>query len=209
MLFVLLLATAMAHSTPADTSRVAVLPLEQTLELDLDPLATSWSGSLVTKLAFQGTTRELRLRLGRSVVSRIQLADARGSVPCAWGLTPEGELRIEASTPVQPGPGWLNVSFVGAWSERAPGMTRDPARALARLAGGAGLDYPAWPETPPTRWSLLVHAPARYEVRASGRRTEVDDGPVWRAWSFRTAHALAADSLRVTVRPAAPRAGRR
>ncbi len=203
-LLIPILAALSAPTTATEASRVALVPVEQRLELQIDPAAPAWSGSLLAKLDVQGTTRRFELRLGRASVSRVELSDSTGRVRLSWGVRPDGRLLVETARAPRPGTAWLNVAFEGSWSP-PPGIGRDSLRAIARLAGGAGLDLPEWPGRPATPWTLFVHAPAACEVRASGRRTGIDENPPWRTWNFRVARPLPADSLRVTVRPRSPR----
>lgn len=209
-LFVAAVAMVAGSVDAAPAPKVAVQPVEQRLELELDPASRTWSGSLLATLRIADGERTFSLRLRGPVPSRVELTDGRGRVPVSWGVRGDSTLAIEASRPLAAGRGALSVAFDAPWrdapaaaGERGPGLLRDPAHRRARLRGGAGTVFPAWPPgTPATRWSLMVHAPRAYEVRASGRRTGVDDTRGWRTWTFRVARTLDADSLRVSVRRA-------
>lgn len=207
MLTAILLAAMTESAALPDSAPVAPRPLERRLELQLDPGAVVWSGSLLTKLELRGATRELRLEPGGVVVSRVEMTDRLGRVELAWGTGSEGELRIEARRAVEPGTAWLDVAFDGEWRAAPPGVARDSARARARLERGEGVAFPAWPGRPATPWTLLVHAPRACEVRASAPRVERTEARGWRAWTFRTRGAVPGDSLRVSVRRA-PRPAR-
>lgn len=202
MLPLLLLAAISANAPVQTDTAAAVRPVEQRLELQLDPSARAWSGSLLAKLDARGPARRMRLRLAGPVVSRVELTDRAGPVELAWGLDRDGLLLVEAARTLAPGEAWLNVAFDGDWSASAPGVSRDSARTKAWLERGAAVAVPEWPDAAPTRWSLLVHAPRAFEVRALGRPVEVTEDRGWKAWTFRPAGALPADSLRVTVRRA-------
>lgn len=203
MLPLLLLAT-MANAVAAPSpGEVSLRPVEQRLELELDPGALTWSGSLLASVQVDGTGRRFALRLSGPAVSRVEMTDERGHVELAWGLDERGRLLVEAARPFAPGPASLNVAFHGEWRTSGPGVARDSARTLAWLERGAGAAFPDWPQPSATRWQLLVHAPRGFEVRASGRRTGIDGARGWRTWNFRTARAAPGDSLRVTVRRAA------
>jgi len=200
MLAPLLIAAALQNAAPAESARVAPRPLERRLELQLDPGARGWSGTLLTKLELGGATRELRLEPGGLVVSRVEMTDRLGRVELAWGTGPEGELRIETRRAAGPGTAWLDVAFEGEWRDAPPGVARDSARSRARLERGEGVAFPAWPGRPATPWTLLVHAPRAFEARASAPRVERSEHRGWRAWTFRTRGAVPGDSLRVSVR---------
>lgn len=201
MLTPLLVAAMLATTTAADTAQVAPRPLQQRLELELDPAAPGWSGSLLTTLEVRAATRRLRLRFDASRVSRVELSDVQGRVELAWGADGTGALLVEAARAIAPGRAFLDVAFDGAWAADS-GVARDSAGATARLERGAVRAFPGWPGPVVTPWTLLVHAPERYEVRASGRRTGIDEAPGWRTWNFRVSRALPGDSLRVALRPA-------
>lgn len=205
MLTAILLAAMTESAALPDSAPVAPRPLERRLELQLDPGAAVWSGSLLTKLELRGATRELRLEPGGVVVSRVEMADRLGRVELTWGTGSEGELRIEARRALEPGTAWLDVAFDGEWRAAPPGVARDSAHARARLERGEGVAFPAWPGRPATPWTLLVHAPRAFEARASAPRVERSEHRGWRAWTFRTRGAVPGDSLRVTVRRAAAR----
>lgn len=210
-LFVAAVAILAAGTDAATRPKVAV-PVAQRLELELDPGSRTWSGSLLATLRVAGGGRTLELCLRGPVPSRVEMTDARGRVPLAWGVRGDSALVIEADRDLAAGRGALSVAYDAPWrdappgaaGESEPGLLRDAAHRRARLRGGAGTVFPAWPPgTPATPWTLMVHAPRAYEVRASGRRTGVDATRGWRTWSFRVARALGADSLHVSVRRAA------
>lgn len=195
----------------SDSAKVAARPVDQQLELELNPAARTWSGSLLAKLELHGTSRRIELRLSGPVVSRVEMTDGAGRVDLDWGVVRDSVLAIEARRDLVPGRASLNVAFDGAWRDAARGGPSDTTRAVvrdvallrARMRAGAGAVFPAWPAgTAPTRWTLMVHAPAGYDVRASARRTGTDETGVWRTWTFRTSGPVDADSLRVTVLPA-------
>lgn len=203
----LLLVAALVPIAPVQAdSAASVRPIEQRLELQLDPAARAWSGSLLAKLDARGAARRVRLRLAGPVVSAVELSDREGRVEVVWGLDRDGLLLVEAARALAPGGAWLNVAFGGEWAAAAPGLARDSARTRAWLERGAAAAVPEWPGSPATRWTLLVHAPRACEVRASGRRASVTENRGWKAWTFRTPGVLPADSLRVAVRRAARRA---
>jgi hypothetical protein len=201
----LLLAASMTNASPlADSGPLSLRPIEQRLELELNPARRMWSGSLLATMAVEGTGRRFELRLEGPTVSRVEMTDRGGRLELTWGMRGDSLLLIEASRPILNGRASLNVAFDDEWAAAGRGVSRDSTRGLARLALGERIAFPAWPGPPvATRWTLLVHAPARCEVRASGRRTGIDEAPGWRTWTFRTAHAIRGDSLHVTVRRAA------
>lgn len=206
MLSLLVLAAIVENAPIAPDSAAALRPVEQRLELQIDPAARGWSGSLVSTLEVRVATRRARLRLEGPVVSRVELTDREGRVELAWGLDGEGRLLVETNRPVAPGRARLTVAFDGEWRDAAPGIARDSAHARAWLERAEGIVFPAWPEHPATPWTLLVESPRGYAVRANGRNTEVTEAHGWKAWTFRTRGAVRGDSLRVTVRRAARRA---
>ncbi len=202
-----LLFAAIVESAPvASIPDSALRPVEQRLELQLDPAARAWSGSLVSTLEVREPTRRTRLRLDGPVVSRVELTDREGRVELAWGMDGEGMLLVETNRPIAPGRARLTVAFDGEWRAAAPGIARDSAHVRAWLEHAEGIVFPAWPEHPATLWTLLVESPRGFAVRASGRNTEVTEAHGWKAWTFRTSRAVPGDSLRVTVRRAARRA---
>jgi len=199
------IANVMAVPNVPDSGKVSPRPVEQRLELELNPAARIWSGSLLATLEFHGTSRRIDLRLAGPTVSRVEITDGLGRVDLSWGVAGDSVLTVETGRAIQPGRASLSVGFDGEWRAATPGIARDSAHTRARLARGSGIAFPAWPDSAaPTRWTLMVHAPRDYEVRASGRRTGIDEAPGWRTWTFRTAEPVPADSLRVSVRrPAA------
>lgn len=199
----LLLLAAIAESAPiAENSAAAPRPLEQRLELQLDPGARAWSGSLLTTLEVRAATRRVRFRLEGPVVSRVEMADRDGRVKLAWGLDAEGMLLVETNRPLVPGTARLDVAFDGEWRAAAPGLARDSSRTRVTLEQGSAIAFPAWPETIATPWTVRVHAPRACVVRASGRRTGLTESRGWRTWTFRTGRAVPGDSLRAVVRRA-------
>lgn len=206
MLSLLLLVAIADADTTRGGAAAAPRPVEQRLELELDPGARAWSGSLLATLEVAGAGRRFRLRLAGPVVSRVEMTDGRGRVDLSWGREAGGLLLVETARALVPGRASLNVAFDGEWAAAAPGVCRDSARARAWLERGEGLAFPAWPgSAAATRWTLLVHAPRAFEVRATGSRAGIDATRGWRTWTFRTARALVGDSLRVTVRRPAGR----
>ncbi len=208
-LLVAAVAILTARVDAAGPPKVATRPVDQRLELELDPGSRTWSGSLLATLRVAAGTRTFELRLAGPVPSRVELTDATGRVPITWGTRGDTALAIEASRPLAAGRGALSVAFDGAWRDVTQGAPRETGRGLHRDAGhsgahlraGAGSVFPAWPAgTAATPWTLLVHAPRTHEVRASGRRTGVDATRDWRTWTFRVARPVPADSLRVSVR---------
>lgn len=190
----------------ADSARVSPWPVEQRLELDLNPATPAWSGTLLAKLDVPAPARRIRLQLHGPVVSRVEMTDAEGRVELAWGADTAGALLIETNRPLAPGTAWLDVGFGGPWSMASPGVARDSAASRAWLERGEGVAFPAWPGGPATRWTLLVHAPSGFEARASGRLAERSEARGWRSWTFRTSRPVRGDALRVSVRRAPPAA---
>lgn len=197
----LLLIAALLQSPPtADTAGLPPRPIERRLELDLDPAAPAWSGTLLAKLEVREPASRIRLRLDGPEVSRVTMTDSLGRVELAWGADRSGALLIETRRTLAPGVAWLDVAFGGAWNARGRGVSRDSARTRAWLERGEGVAFPAWPGAPGSRWTLLVHAPHGFAARASGRLAERSEAGGWRTWTYRTAEATSGDSLRVLVR---------
>jgi len=217
MLTPLLLATALNVLTAADgpdTARVASRLVDQRLELELNPAARTWSGSLLATLELAGVGRRIELRLAGPIVSRVELTDATGRVELTWGAVRDSFLVVEAGRDLAPGPASLNIAFDGGWRDPlrdAPkdtlgAVVRDVSQLRIRMHAGAGGVFPAWPSgTPATRWTLMVHAPSGYDVSANAHRTGLDQVKDWRTWTFRTRAPVEADSLRVSVAPAKPK----
>jgi hypothetical protein len=205
LLFVAL-ASATAAPAMANSSAMALRPVEQRLELELNPAARTWSGSLFATLEVRDARRQFDLRLAGPTVSRVEMTDGLGRVGLRFGVLGDSVLTVETDRDLATGRASLSVGFDGDWRVAGPGVVRNTARKLVWLERGAGIAFPAWPiGTPETRWTLMVHAPKRYEVRASGRRTGVDAAPGWRTWIYRTSGPVNAESLRVIVRRPARR----
>ena len=193
---------------PPDLAHIArqLTPIEQRLELELDPLAARWNGSLTTQVSIHQSLRYLVLSLTGPVPSRVELTDVHGKVELLWAVR-DDRLLIETRRPVRPGRAFLFVAFDGEWSANGRGLQREgtgaQAHLLAHLGGReAARVFPCWPGDPATRWTLRVHAPQGWTVRADRTRAAVhDDEGRWRTTTLRTRSAVRASALTLELAP--------
>lgn len=203
-LFVASLLARGAHAQVVADS-AAIVPLRQTLDLVVDPAKSEWSGSLRAWLDVRGATRHVVLRLRDVSVSRVEMNQHSGVVGLVFGSPRGDSLLVETDRELAPGAAGLNVGFVAPFADSGDGFVRTGRRSVA-LARGAAVAIPAWPAgTRGTPWTIDVHVPAGYTVRANLPRTEITRQDRWRTWSFATRRAWTADSLRITVARTAPK----
>lgn len=198
-----LLAVALAATlTPARQAT----PLSHQLELEIDPLAPRWNGSLRTELRVHQSLTRLSLALTGVLPSRVEVSDARGKVDALWAVRSD-RLVIEPRRALAPGRAVLAIEFDGEWGADGHGLQREGAgratRVIAHLGGGeAARVFPCWPDDPPTRWRLDIHTPAGWAVRAGGC-VPVAHESQGRWWTsvFKSRTAMRASALTLAVTP--------
>jgi hypothetical protein len=193
--------SSVAATTP-DTGAVGVVV--QTLQLELDPDADRWNGSLQARLVVMRPVRVLAWTLAGPVVSRVEISDTAGRVELLHGQREPGRLLVEARRPLARGPAALAIAFDGTVGPGPAGMVRT-GPGHVELARAAGAAFPAWPPgTSPSRWRVVVHAPEDCTVRCPLPPAGMTRQGAWRTWAFASRAPLPADSLRLEVRRAPP-----
>ena len=207
MLAILLAASTVIGAPSAFAGIDALAPVEQTLELSIDPRHAPWQGTFGASLAVRHPTRDVLLRFAGPTITRVEMRDAEGRVDLVWGMRGADSLRIETRRPLRPGRAELAVSFEGVTDGDLPGLARDETTHRVRLADGAGRVFPAWPgRQPATPWTLILHVPRGNTVRSILARVSLVP---WRGWITLTARSrstLGADQLRFQVEPVPVRA---
>ena len=197
---------------PADPARLAqqVTPLSQQLELEIDPLADRWNGSLKTELRVHLRLSRLSLALAGPLPSRVEMSDPYGNVELLWAVRGDHVL-IETRRELKPGRAILAIAFDGEWGTNGRGLMREgtgrKTRVTARLGsqqGGreAARVFPCWPGDPSTRWQLLVHTPAHWQVQARGLLPAAHEVQGrWHTTALKSRTALRASALTLEVTP--------
>ncbi len=185
-------------------------PLSQQLELEIDPLADRWNGSLRTELRVHQRLSRLSLALTGPLPSRVELSDPRGNVELIWAVRGDRVL-IETHRELRPGRAILAIAFDGEWGANGRGLQREgtgrQTRVVARLGpqqGGREVApvFPCWPGDPATRWRLLVHTPAGWQVRAGGCALEARETQGrWHTTALKSQAPLRASVLTLEVTP--------
>lgn len=197
-------AATLAPPTPASELATDVTPEAQQLELELDPFAAGWNGSLTSELRVHRTLSRFSLALTGPLPSRVALSDARGKVEVLWAVR-DHKVLIESRRPLKPGRAVLFLSFDGDWGAPGQGLRREGdgprTRIVAHLGGhDAERVFPCWPGDPATRWLLLVHAPKDWHVRAGTATPESREVQGrWRTTTFRMRKPVRASTLTLEV----------
>jgi hypothetical protein len=194
---------------PVDAARLAlqVTPTSQQLELEIDPLADRWNGSLRTELRVHQRLSRFSLALTGPLPSRVEMSDARGKVEVLWAVRGERVL-IETRRELKPGRAILAIAFDGEWGQNGRGLQRTgegrATRVIAQLGGSeAARVFPCWPGDPSTRWQLLVHTPAHWQVQARGLLPAAHEVQGrWHTTALKSKAALRASALTLEVTPA-------
>jgi len=194
---------------PVDPARLAqqLTPLSQQLELEIEPLADRWNGSLKTELRVHQRLSRLSLALTGPLPSRVELSDALGNVELLWAVRGDRVL-IETRRELKPGRAILAIAFDGEWGANGRGLQRTgegrATRVRAMLGGSeAARVFPCWPGDPATRWQLLVHTPAHWQVQARGLLPAAHEVQGrWHTTALKSRTALRASALTLEVTPA-------
>lgn len=190
-IFLMLLATA-ASAAPPGT---------RTLELEIDPGASYWSGQYFEWLAVSPATGLLARRLHGPLVDAVELTDAAGGMPINWGQRGD-TLLIEVRREFSGTLAALRVSYRGEWADSGAGLSRDPAARSAYLPRLDEATAPMTADTGTQRWNVSVHVPGTHACRSNVPVTAMERTGTWRTWTYRVGGAVSLDSARVTIAPA-------
>ncbi len=194
-------------SPPPHADTASIVPVEQTLELSLDPRRGEWHGTLGATLRVRREARDIVLCFAGPTVTRVEMTDDTGRVDLVWGARGADSLLIETRRPLRPGRAELAVSFEGNDAGGPAAFVRDGAATRIALVHGAGRVFPAWTGAPPaTRWNLILHVPAGFVARSNLARSSVVPVKGWNTFTDRSRTALRADELRFRVEPVRVRA---
>lgn len=198
------LVVAAAVFAPMGADTQAVLPLEHSVDIQVDPHRGTWTASVHVTFEVRRPVRRFVLGLSAPLVSHVHLVAGARVRSSLFGRTGGDSLLVEADDELPPGDASVDLGYDGVIAPRGAGLSRHGSGVA--LERGAGSVLPAWPGAPATRWHLAVHVPGDQQVRAPMRVTGRSRQESWRTWEFDAPAPLPADSVRFEVVPLPRRA---
>ncbi len=188
------LAALLIASSPvlaADDLRLGtdVVPVSQSIRLDLDAGRTSYTGSILVEIKVTKAVKSFRFHAEEMDLTSIVLKGSSGSTSLAHEAGKLGLVTVTAADPIQPGDYTLEIEFANDFGTKAVGLYRveqdGQGYAFTQFEADDGREaFPLWDEpgfkipyqmtiTVPEDHIAVTNTPAASETVVEGKRTYV------------------------------------
>ena len=185
-----------------------VVPLEERIELRLDPADTSYTGAVAIALRAEQPTRSFRFHAEGLSITRLELRGGEAPLPLQWHPGQAGLVEVRTEVALSPGSQYqLRVEFTNDYDTRALGLYKVETGGQAYLftqfeAWYARQAFPCWDEPGfkiPYQMVLCVPADMRAVANTPVQEERRDAG--WRELTFKKTPPLPSYLLALAVGP--------
>ncbi|MCC7262421.1 MAG: M1 family metallopeptidase [Candidatus Latescibacteria bacterium] len=185
-----------------------VVPIEERIELRLDPADTTYTGAVAIALRAEQSTRSFRFHAEDLSITRLELREGEVQVPLQWHLGQTGLVEVRAEAALSPARQYqLRIDFANNYDTRALGLYKVETGGQAYLftqfeAWYARQAFPCWDEPGfKIPYQLVLCVPA--DLRAVANTPVEGERMVagWRELTFKKTPPLPSYLLALAVGP--------